>query len=877
MKRYQICILLLLLFSLFSGHAFAATEDFVASLEAAELKTCQCFPLPKQLLITNTGDITSQYDLRLEGSAANFAALQPVSLSLKPGESHFVSLNFFATCQEEGTYPFTIFVKTKLGLEKEIKTPFVVQRCKTLQVDSLGGAQVVDNCQEARYDFLVRNLAVYDETVDISVDEKIAGSSMLSENPVLIPAQRSKRVSLFVGTSCDQEGETPFTASFTAQTNGYSVVHDLSLVINNRDVPILAKEVDTVVVTREESAVDLSFENTGYDAVSYTISVQEGPEWVNVDPQVLLVPGYSASSFTLFASPPEDAPAGEYSVTVLATVLDTGVTYGKELTLSLEESALGVGSSTWLTVLIIAGAVLLVLLLLIFIAALMRKGSATKQERERLTTERKLARFTEQEKAKEARAALRAERIAERLRRKEEKRAEKEHRKADKIAAKEARRQERIAAHESRIAEKEARKREKIEAKQRGLLKNALLKDLRKQYHFVEKENLGIEGEVSLEEEKNPALRIALLIIFLLLVGGVLIWFFYPFFILYLPFFIIGFIILIVILILLSVYWNKKEKVNRLKASEEGRLLEKDLKKEITDYYDLVPKRKKPELEEKPAEGKGVLYEEKRGRKGKDDADLVAREARAAAKASRQLEQEYAIAPEQGSRSWKWLWIIFLLLLFIGAFAVLFIFFLDFMKLYWPYFVAGFVILIIVILIIDYFRFGNRVQQSWPELNKGEYAVTLIPWRKGLTELVFIPKQHLFNPGVVIKKLGATPLVGLDGEVYQYIEIEKTNISSADIGDTTFRFKVQRKWLQKNKILAEKIKLYKHAGSRWNAVPTEIVGETEDHQICSARTGSTRTRAGREKNLDFVGGNRDYFTLTHWLCRIQNYECRNCN
>ena len=339
MKRSLLTFLFIFLFLVSS--AYALTEDFTASLDAEDIHTCECFQKTKQILVTNTGDITSEYDVFLKGDAATLAVLQPTHLALQPGQSTLVNLNFFDTCRDLGNYPFTVALKTQFGLEKELKSNFIIQKCKTLQVDVLSGAQVINNCEEAKYDFLVTNVGAFEDVVDISVDKQVANSASLSQNPLILAPQQSKQISLFVPTSCEDEGNVPFTIFFTGQNSGFHVDQDLSLIINNRDFPILAADVDTINVGAEESSASLTLENTGYDTVTYHFAITQGPEWLSISPNIITVPGASVATFDFTSAPPEDAEAGKYDVTLTATVSDTGVVYTKNFTVALAQSSSG--------------------------------------------------------------------------------------------------------------------------------------------------------------------------------------------------------------------------------------------------------------------------------------------------------------------------------------------------------------------------------------------------------------------------------------------------------------------------------------------------------------------------------------------------------
>jgi len=78
--------IVLVLISIKAG--LALDEDFSAYGTAEEMYVCGCGTSSAPLIVENTGDTTSVYDLTVEGSAAAYASSTASTFSLKPGVWH---------------------------------------------------------------------------------------------------------------------------------------------------------------------------------------------------------------------------------------------------------------------------------------------------------------------------------------------------------------------------------------------------------------------------------------------------------------------------------------------------------------------------------------------------------------------------------------------------------------------------------------------------------------------------------------------------------------------------------------------------------------------------------------------------------------------
>ncbi|MFH1473806.1 MAG: PGF-pre-PGF domain-containing protein [Candidatus Aenigmatarchaeota archaeon] len=77
--------------------------------------------------------------------------------------------------------------------------------------------------------------------------------------------------------------------------------------------------------------------------------------------------------------------------------------------------------------------------------------------------------------------------------------------------------------------------------------------------------------------------------------------------------------------------------------------------------------------------------------------------------------------------------------------------------------------------------------------------------------------------GIIITKLSRMPSTishDIEGKVYHYINVEKDNITDADINRTIIRLAVNNTWLSDNNINSLNISLYRWEDTNWNELPT---------------------------------------------------------
>jgi PGF-pre-PGF domain-containing protein len=109
----------------------------------------------------------------------------------------------------------------------------------------------------------------------------------------------------------------------------------------------------------------------------------------------------------------------------------------------------------------------------------------------------------------------------------------------------------------------------------------------------------------------------------------------------------------------------------------------------------------------------------------------------------------------------------------------------------------------------------------------------------GIRQLNITVVNNVANIKIMITKLPGLPSTvsyEIEGKVYRYINIEKINITNADINKTFIKFAVNKTWLTDNNVDASNIALYKWSDNRWNELTTTKVDEDEREVFYTAES-----------------------------------------
>jgi len=132
-----------------------------------------------------------------------------------------------------------------------------------------------------------------------------------------------------------------------------------------------------------------------------------------------------------------------------------------------------------------------------------------------------------------------------------------------------------------------------------------------------------------------------------------------------------------------------------------------------------------------------------------------------------------------------------------------------------------------------------RVSKLWLEILPGKVEMWKITEPGiGLVEFRLQVRNKVNNVKITISRLDRKPTTivhEVEGKVYQYIEINKTNLVDDDIEKVKIKFKVNKTWITENRIDKTTVSLYRYENG-WEKLPTQLIDEDDEYVYYEAET-----------------------------------------
>jgi len=158
-----------------------------------------------------------------------------------------------------------------------------------------------------------------------------------------------------------------------------------------------------------------------------------------------------------------------------------------------------------------------------------------------------------------------------------------------------------------------------------------------------------------------------------------------------------------------------------------------------------------------------------------------------------------------------------------------------------------------------------KVSKLWLEILPGKVEMWKITEPGiGLVEFQLQVRNKVNNVKITINRLDRKPTTivhEIEGKVYQYIEINKTNLVDDDIEKVKIKFRVNKTWIAKNRIDKTMVSLYRYENG-WEKLPTQLVDEDDEHVYYEAETNKLSIFAIAGKTIEVTTTTTSVTTTT---------------
>lgn len=305
---YILIGILLLLVSLKSG--FALQEDFNAYSSQKDIYACSCSVTLNRIILENTGDVTSVYDIKQEGSAAAYSSIAENGFSLEPGETKGASNFISIPCGITGEFRIKTEISTIFGLKKEMEQKVIAKDCVDINLMMVEASVPVCPCSPARYIFTVENTGTFLETYKLAIDSDYAE---LSEDILVLGSKQRGNVTVFITTPCGSYGDLNFELDALAERSGMLAQLPFVLHVNPCYEYVISGLNQYSVCSGLNNIIPIKINNTAKVANTYFLG--SDADWANFEEPMIDLWGGQSKVVNLDVYP-VDVATNNYNITL---------------------------------------------------------------------------------------------------------------------------------------------------------------------------------------------------------------------------------------------------------------------------------------------------------------------------------------------------------------------------------------------------------------------------------------------------------------------------------------------------------------------------------------------------------------------------------
>jgi len=308
-----------------------AKEDFTAS-SSRSVELCPCSNQAYSVTVQNTGSVQNSYTVLASGDAAEWITFNPSRFVLNPGQkgSSFVFVN--SVCNIEGDFDLDIFITTNNGLTKVVKQVLKFSQCYDYTLDQ---GKVVKDVEESvsflQHDgsyslckdeqksipVLITNNENFENRYKLFLD--VPNWAGLNANSISLGAKKSG-IFLINFDTTSVEGDYDFKLN---------AISELGKVQRKKNIGVNVQDCYALELDLKEEDIICGGEKKNYDIVvknpvtfEKNVGLElDAPEWVNIENASIYLGPEKEKTLTLNANP-EDDVSGSFLVKVFVLIED---------------------------------------------------------------------------------------------------------------------------------------------------------------------------------------------------------------------------------------------------------------------------------------------------------------------------------------------------------------------------------------------------------------------------------------------------------------------------------------------------------------------------------------------------------------------------
>jgi len=305
-KKFVVAILIVLFLALiYNVNAFELTSTELAK------SVCPSNTVLFTAAVSGTGNFNINYD----GSAAGFATIVPQGFYLLDGQRPIYVYITPRLNTAQGNYKLNLVVNS--GQTKTLTYNINVQNCNQVNIEGDISKELCA-CNSQSYEYDIINLGNYDETYKIKAAGNGAQYVTLSEEQFTLNSKGSKKIIAYYNAPCGSYGNYDFNLNVESLTSNVAASFVSNAKVNScYDFNLIPEKTFLDMCEHTMQKIPVKIDNTA-DAQNEFNFFLTGPAWANLEKTSLKLNKNSQEDVNLILNP-DYKVEGSYNINIKAS------------------------------------------------------------------------------------------------------------------------------------------------------------------------------------------------------------------------------------------------------------------------------------------------------------------------------------------------------------------------------------------------------------------------------------------------------------------------------------------------------------------------------------------------------------------------------
>ncbi len=324
--------------------ARSSTDETSSLTHEVEVKECQAFSLKaiqaqKNICpcgtetfdfdITNLGDFTNTYNLKVEGPASNLITLSETRVTITKGETKRIFAFASNTCESLGNQDFTITATPELGTSIQSSSArLIIDSCYDFELKTEKDLFNLCEGEQDKIPITINNKGTSQNTFNLNINGPAWVS--LEKNKLDIASSSSANTNIVIAPPLETAGDFDIPLQVTAEKGDQIAATTFKATVRKcLGVFVDIEKNQDRICNSLQNTYSVTVKNIGEKTQSYDLDIT-GPAWVSIDKGQVSLNAGEQSLITLTVAPPANVPSSTYSAEVIATAADLTQITGKD-------------------------------------------------------------------------------------------------------------------------------------------------------------------------------------------------------------------------------------------------------------------------------------------------------------------------------------------------------------------------------------------------------------------------------------------------------------------------------------------------------------------------------------------------------------------